>query len=210
MRSLTNFVAKSVFYPFIKVNREPKAAFIVGILFIPNKYFKMLKILMLSAGLLFLNGIYDFKVPGLDGSNIDFSKFKGKKILIVNTASNCGYTKQYEDLQKLHEAYKSKLVIVGFPANNFGGQEPGSNAEIKEFCKKNYGVSFPMAEKVSVKGSDIHPLFSWLTQKTQNGVMDADIKWNFTKFLLDENGKLIAVFPSSVKPGSEEITKYLN
>jgi glutathione peroxidase len=165
---------------------------------------------MLSAGLLFVNGIYDFKVPALDGSNIDFSKYKGKKILIVNTASKCGYTKQYEDLQKLHEAYKSKLVIIGFPANNFGGQEPGSNAEIKEFCKKNYGVSFPMAEKVSVKGSDIHPLFKWLTNKSENGVMDADIKWNFTKFLLDENGKLIAVFPSGVNPGSEEITKYLN
>ena len=169
----------------------------------------MFKVLLLTTAFFLAKGIYDFSVPGLDGSDIDFSKFRGKKILIVNTASNCGYTKQYEDLQKLYEQYRSKLVIVGFPANNFGGQEPGSNAEIKEFCKKNYGVSFPMAEKVSVKGSDIHPLFKWLTQKSENGVMDADIRWNFTKFLLDENGKLIAVFPSGVKPGSEEITRHL-
>ena len=165
---------------------------------------------MLSAGLLFITTIYDFKVPSLEGSTIDFSKFKGKKVLIVNTASECGYTPQYADLQKLHEAYKSKLVIVGFPANNFGGQEPGSNTEIKEFCKKNYGVTFLMAEKVSVKGADIHPLFKWLTNKSENGVMDAEIKWNFTKFLLDEKGKLIGVFPSKVNPNSEEITKHLN
>lgn len=154
--------------------------------------------------------VYTFKVPALDGSTIDFSKFKGKKILIVNTASECGYTPQYADLQKLYDSYKSKLVIVGFPANNFGGQEPGSNTEIKEFCKKNYGVTFPMSEKVSVKGDDIHPIFKWLTSKSENGVMDAEIKWNFTKFLLDEKGQLIAVFPSKVNPTSEEITKYLN
>jgi glutathione peroxidase len=169
----------------------------------------MTKLLMTAAALLLLKGIHDFKVPGLDGSDIDFSRFKGKKILIVNTASKCGYTRQYDDLQKLYEAHKDKLVIVGFPANNFGGQEPGSNQEIKEFCKKNYGVTFPMAEKVSVKGDDTHPLFQWLTRKELNGVMDAEIKWNFTKFLLDENGKLIAVFPSRVEPGSEEITRYL-
>lgn len=165
---------------------------------------------MLSAGLLFISSLHDFKVPGLDGSTIDFSKYKGKKVLIVNTASECGYTPQYADLQKLYEAHKSNLVIVGFPANNFGGQEPGSNTEIKEFCKKNYGVTFPMAGKVSVKGDDIHPIFKWLTTKSENGVMDAEIKWNFTKFLLDEKGKLIAVFPSKVNPNSEEITKYLN
>lgn len=153
--------------------------------------------------------IYTFKVPSIDGETIDFSKFKGKKILIVNTASKCGYTPQYADLEKLHKAYKNKLVIVGFPANNFGGQEPGSNAEINEFCQKNYGVSFTMAEKVSVKGDDIHPLFKWLTSKSENGVMDAEIKWNFTKFLLDENGKLVGVYPSKVNPMSEEITKHL-
>lgn len=162
-------------------------------------------VLMMSAAV----SIYDFKVPSLDGETIDFSKFKGKYILVVNTASKCGYTKQYDDLQKLYEGNKDKLVIVGFPANNFGGQEPGSNEEIKEFCKKNYGVSFPMAEKVSVKGSDTHPLFQYLTSKEKNGVQDAEIKWNFTKFLLDKNGKLIAVYPSQVNPMSEEITKHL-
>ncbi|MBM3441349.1 MAG: glutathione peroxidase [Bacteroidetes bacterium] len=169
----------------------------------------MTKLLMIATSLLFLKGIYDFKVPGLDGNQIDFSKYKGKKILIVNTASKCGYTRQYDDLQRLYEAHKNKLVIIGFPANNFGGQEPGSNQEIREFCKKNYGVSFPMAEKVSVKGEDTHPLFLWLTRKDLNGVMDADIRWNFTKFLLDENGKLLTVFPSRVEPGSEEIAQYL-
>jgi len=155
------------------------------------------------------NTIYQFKVPSLDGGTIDFASFKGKKILIVNTASECGYTPQYEDLQKLYTAYKDKLVIVGFPANNFGQQEPGTNEQIKEFCKKNYGVTFPMAAKVSVKGDDIAPVFKWLTTKSLNGVMDAEIKWNFNKFLLDEKGALIAYFPSKVKPMSEEITSHL-
>lgn len=171
----------------------------------------MIKLIAAATTLMMLAAvsIYDFKVPSLDGETIDFSKFKGKYILVVNTASKCGYTKQYEDLQKLYEGHKDKLVIVGFPANNFGGQEPGSNEEIKEFCKKNYGVSFPMAEKVSVKGADTHPLFQYLTSKDKNGVQDAEIKWNFTKFLLDKNGKLIAVYPSQVNPMSEEITKHL-
>jgi glutathione peroxidase len=154
--------------------------------------------------------IYDFKVPSLDGSTIDFSRYKGKYILVVNTASKCGFTPQYSDLEKLYEKYKDKLVIVGFPANNFKQQEPGTNAEIKEFCTKNYGVTFPMAEKVSVVGDDIHPLFKWLTHKEDNGVMDAEIKWNFTKFLIDKTGKLIAVYPSNVSPMSEDVTKYLN
>lgn len=171
----------------------------------------MIKLIAALAACMMLavNSIYDFKVPSLDGGTIDFSKFKGKYILVVNTASKCGYTGQYEDLEKLYEANKSKLVVVGFPANNFGGQEPGSNQEIKEFCKKNYGVTFPMAEKVSVKGGDTHPLFQFLTKKEMNGVQDAEIKWNFTKFLLDKDGKLLAVFPSSVNPMSEEIAKYL-
>ena len=154
--------------------------------------------------------IYKFKVESLDGGTINFKKFKGKKILIVNTASKCGYTIQYEELQKLYTQYSNNLVIVGFPANNFGGQEPGSKTEIKEFCKKNYGVTFPMADKVSVKGDDIAPIFKWLTHKDENGVLDAEIKWNFTKFLLDENGVLIAKFDSKVKPMSQDITKYLN
>src|SRR5436190_16394280 len=124
--------------------------------------------------------IYDFKVPGLDGSDIDFSKYKGKKIMIVNTASMCGNTPQYSDLEKLYEKYKDKLVIVGFPANNFGQQEPGSNGEIQEFCKKNYGVTFPMAEKVSVKGDDIAPLFKWLNEEAAKKGFTDPIKWNFT------------------------------
>jgi glutathione peroxidase len=153
--------------------------------------------------------IYEFKVEALDGGSIDFSKFKGKKILVVNTASKCGFTPQYEGLEKLYEKYKDKLVIVGFPANNFGGQEPGTNTEIKEFCKKNYGVTFPMAAKVSVKGDDTAPIFKWLTSKTENGVLDAEIKWNFGKFLLDESGHLITYFPSKVEPMSDELTSKL-
>ncbi len=153
--------------------------------------------------------IYDFKVEGLEGGTIDFSTFKGKKILIVNTASKCGFTPQYEDLEALYKKYKDKLVIVGFPANNFGGQEPGTNTEIKEFCKKNYGVTFPMAAKVSVKGDDTAPIFKWLCSKAENGVLDAEIKWNFSKFLLDENGKLVAKFDSGVKPMSDDITSKL-
>jgi len=150
--------------------------------------------------------IYDFKVEALDGGTIDFAQYKGKKILVVNTASKCGYTPQYEGLEALYKKYQDKLVIVGFPANNFGGQEPGTNTEIKEFCKKNYGVTFPMAAKVSVKGDDTAPIFKWLTSKAENGVLDAEIGWNFGKFLLDENGHLIAYFPSKVTPMSEEIT----
>ncbi len=155
-------------------------------------------------------GIYDFKLKTLDGKPMDMAQFKGKKMLIVNTASKCGYTKQYADLQELHEKYGSKVTVVGFPANNFGGQEPGSNEEIASFCKKNFGVSFPMAEKVSVKGSDIHPLFKYLTEEAGKMGVKEPIKWNFTKFLIDENGKLLAVFPSGVKPTDEAITKYLN
>lgn len=153
--------------------------------------------------------IYQFKVASLTGGTIDFSKFKGKKILIVNTASKCGYTPQYAGLEKLYKKYSDELVIVGFPANNFGGQEPGSNDEIRQFCTQNYGVTFPMAAKVSVKGDDIAPIFEWLTQKAENGVMDVDIKWNFTKFLLDEHGELIAAFDSKVAPMSDEIISKL-
>ena len=152
--------------------------------------------------------IHSFKVKALDGKTIDFSKFKGKKILIVNTASECGFTSQYEGLQKLYETYKDQLVIVGFPANNFGGQEPGSNEEIGAFCKKNYGVTFPMAVKVSVKGKDIAPIFKFLTDKKLNGVKSTTILWNFEKFLLNEKGELIDTFVSTTKPTSESITKY--
>lgn len=153
--------------------------------------------------------IHAFKVTALDGSTIDFAAFKGKKILIVNTASECGYTPQYEDLEKLYKTYGNKLVVVGFPANNFGGQEPGSNEEIKTFCTKNYGVSFPMAAKISVKGNDMAPIYQWLTKKAHNGVLDSKVSWNFNKYLLDENGKLMQHFESSVTPMSDEIVSLL-
>ncbi len=138
--------------------------------------------------------IYQFKVPGLLGGTIDFSQFKGKKILVVNTASKCGNTPQYDDLEKLYNEYKGKLVIVGFPANNFGAQEPGSNGEIAEFCKKNYGVTFPMAAKVSVKGDDMAPIYKFMVADAEKKGFTDPIKWNFTKFLFDENGKLLTVF----------------
>ncbi|MFN2423216.1 MAG: glutathione peroxidase [Cryomorphaceae bacterium] len=148
--------------------------------------------------------IYDFKVEALDGSEIDLNDFKGKKILIVNTASKCGYTKQYAQLEDLHQNKKDELVVIGFPANNFGGQEPGSNADIAEFCQKNFGVSFPMAAKVSVKGADQHALFKMLTS-TENPDFKGDINWNFEKFLIDEKGKLIRRYRSGVDPVGEEI-----
>lgn len=157
-------------------------------------------VMMISA-----TSIYDFKVRALDGGTIDFSKYKGKKILVVNTASECGNTPQYEGLEKLYKEHQSSLVIVGFPANNFGGQESGSNEEIESFCKKNYGVTFPMAEKVSVKGDDIHPLFKYLVAESEKMGKKNPIEWNFTKFLLDENGKLVNVFHNKVLPMSPEV-----
>lgn len=170
----------------------------------------MIRLAILSLMLTAAVTIYDFKVPALDGSSIDLSKYKGKKILIVNTASKCGYTPQYAELEKLYEQYKGKLVVLGFPANNFNQQEPGTSAEISEFCTKNYGVTFPMTEKVSVKGDDIHPLFKYLVAEAAKKGIEDPIKWNFTKFLIDEKGQLITVFPSKVTPMSEEVTKYLN
>lgn len=153
--------------------------------------------------------IHGFSITTLDGQNLDLSTFKGKKMLIVNTASKCGFTPQYEDLEKLYETYGDKLVIIGFPANNFMWQEPGSNEEIAEFCQKNYGVSFPMSEKISVKGKDIAPIYQWLTQKKYNQVEDNKISWNFNKFMIDENGKFLAYFGSKTKPMDAEILKYL-
>ncbi len=153
--------------------------------------------------------IHSFKVEALDGSTIDFSNFKGKKILIVNTASECGFTPQYKELEALYKTYKDNLVIVGFPANNFGGQEPGTNQEIASFCEKNYGVTFPMAAKVSVKGDDMAPIYKFLTKKEENGVRNTSILWNFTKIMLDEDGNIIDSFVSTTKPNSDKITKYL-
>src|SRR5450631_2187295 len=157
----------------------------------------MLRLLIIPLFLMANMTVYDFKVPALDGGTIDLSAYKGKKLLIVNTASKCGFTPQYADLEKLYEKYKDKLVIIGFPANNFGQQEPGPAKEITEFCTKNYGVTFPMADKVDVIGDNTAPLFKYLTDEAKKlGVADPVIKWNFTKFLVDEKGVLVAVFPS--------------
>ncbi|PAW92757.1 glutathione peroxidase [Mucilaginibacter sp. MD40] len=152
--------------------------------------------------------VYSFKLKTIDGKDFSLAKYKGKKLLVVNTASKCGFTPQYAELQKLADQYADKVVVVGFPANNFGGQEPGTNTEVKEFCQKNYGVTFPLSEKVSVKGDDIAPLFKYLTS-APNPDFTGEIKWNFEKFLIDENGKLIHRYRSNVKPLSEEITKAL-
>ncbi|MBP6625631.1 MAG: glutathione peroxidase [Chitinophagaceae bacterium] len=157
-----------------------------------------------------IKSIYDFKVDALEGGSIDLAAYKGKKILIVNTASKCGYTPQYEGLEKLYEKYKNNLVVIGFPANNFMFQEPGENAEIKTFCQKNYGVTFPMAAKISVKGKKMHPLYVWLTQKKYNQFSDNSVKWNFQKYLIDEKGNLVGVFAPGVDPMSEEIIKAIN
>lgn len=150
--------------------------------------------------------IHEFTVEALDGGQLDLSTFKGKKILVVNTASECGYTPQYKPLEELYKTYGEKLVVIGFPANNFGKQEPGSNAEIAEFCEKNYGVSFPMAAKVSVKGKDQADLFKWLCAQT-NPDFTGDIKWNFEKFLLDENGVLIRRYRTKVDPLDKQLTE---
>lgn len=154
------------------------------------------------------NSVYDFKFTSIDGQEVALSNFKGKKILIVNTASKCGYTPQYKELEELSKQYQDKLVVIGFPANNFNSQEPGTNEDIKAFCEANYGVTFLLAEKSSVKGEDINPLFSYLTQQ-ENPDFKGEIKWNFEKFLIDENGKLIHRFRSAVTPMSVEITSKL-
>ena len=165
-----------------------------------------MKTLILTTILLFAtaSSIHNFEFKTIDGKTISFSSFEGKKILIVNTASKCGYTPQYEDLEKLHKQYGSKLVVIGFPANNFGGQEPGTNSDINSFCKKNYGVTFIMASKVSVKGSDMDPLFKWLTSQ-ENPDFTGDIRWNFEKFLLDENGKLVHRYRSGTNPLDKDL-----
>lgn len=150
---------------------------------------------------------YDFKMKSIDGKEIDFSQYKGKKILVVNVASKCGYTPQYEELQKLHELYGNKVVILGFPANNFMGQEPGTNEDIAEFCKKNYGVTFQLFEKISVKGKDQHPLFKYLSHKDLNGKVNQEPKWNFNKYLINEKGEVVRWWPSAVEPMSEEIVR---
>jgi glutathione peroxidase len=154
--------------------------------------------------------IYDFKVTDINGETFDFSTLKGKKIMIVNTASKCGLTPQYEQLEEVYKQYKdTNFVIVGFPANNFMSQEPGSDKDIAEFCVKNYGVSFPMMSKISVKGSDMHELYVYLTQKKLNGLEDSDVKWNFQKYLIDESGKLAKVVDPRTLPNDPEIINWI-
>jgi glutathione peroxidase len=148
---------------------------------------------------------YDFKIPSIDGDTIDFSKYKGKKVLIVNVASMCGNTPQYEKLQELNDKYGDLVTILGFPCNDFGGQEPASHKEIKQFCKKNYGVTFQLFEKVSVKGKNKHPLYQWLTDKSKNGWNTEEPGWNFGKYLIDEKGELVKYYSPGMNPLSKEI-----
>ena len=151
------------------------------------------------------SSFYSFKVKSLEGEEIDFSKYKGKKVLIVNTASKCGFTPQYEELQKLHIQHGDKVTVLGFPCNQFGGQEPGTSAQIGEFCKKNYGVSFQLFEKVDVKGDHQHPLYKWLTTKSLNGWNDKAPGWNFCKYLINEKGELVDFYGSTVSPTGKKI-----
>ena len=158
-----------------------------------------------------MQSVYQFTVKDIYGNDFSFSTLKGKKIMIVNTASKCGFTPQYEDLQRLYEEEKdNNFVIVGFPANNFLNQAPGTNEEIISFCKNNYGVSFPMMSKISVKGDDMHPLYQFLTRKTLNGVLDSEVKWNFQKYLLDEEGRLVQMISPRMKPFDPEIIGWIN
>jgi glutathione peroxidase len=155
------------------------------------------------------SSFYDFKVMDLMGNEFDFAALKGKRVLIVNTASKCGFTPQYKELQELYDTYnKAGFEIIGFPANNFASQEPGTSSEIAEFCERNYGVTFSMMDKISVKGKDMHPVYQWLTQKALNGQSDASVKWNFHKFLVDENGTWVASYGSTTSPTSDEIVKF--
>lgn len=172
----------------------------------------LLSVLSFSvAGISQSSGFYDFKVKTLEGQTFDFASLKGKKVLIVNTASKCGFTPQYKDLETLYTKFGgNNFVIVAFPENNFANQEPGSATDIRKFCTENYGVTFPIMEKISVKGSDMNPVYQWLTSKAKNGVMDSEVKWNFQKYLIDENGKLVDVIYSKENPMSDKITSWIS
>lgn len=156
-----------------------------------------------------VGSIYDIKINTLQGKTINLSKFKGKHILFVNVASKCGFTKQYHELQELSETYKNKLQVIGVPCNQFGNQEPGNAESINSFCQVNYGVTFLITEKLHVKGKNQHPLYTWLTQKSNNGQKESSVKWNFQKYLVDEKGHLIDYFYSVTKPQSLKIVKHL-
>ena len=153
--------------------------------------------------------IYDYSFTSIEGKNISLNQFKGKKILFVNVASRCGFTSQYKELQVLHEKYQDKLVLIGFPCDQFGGQEPGTEKEIQVFCQKNYGVDFIMSEKINVKGKNQHPIYSWLTQSSLNGVKNSSVLWNFQKYLVDEKGAYIDYYTSITSPTSTKIMRHL-
>lgn len=172
------------------------------------KTFAFALLFFLSCSSIKAQSIYNFKANSLDGKEIDFSQFKGKKIMIVNTASKCGLTPQYEELEKLHHKYKD-LVIIGFPANNFMKQEPGTDKEIAEFCTKNYGVSFQMMSKISVLGDDQHEIYQFLTDKEKNGIEDSKVKWNFQKYLIDEKGRLVKHIAPNKSPMDKEIIEWI-
>lgn len=155
------------------------------------------------------NSIHPIKIDSLQGSPINFSDYKGKKILFVNVASKCGFTPQYKELQKLYDEYQDKLIVIGVPCNQFGKQEPGSHEEIQQFCEMNYGVTFPITEKIDVKGPNQHPLYYWLTKRIENGKKNSTVKWNFQKYLVNENGELIDYYFSITKPMSKKILKHL-
>jgi glutathione peroxidase len=154
-----------------------------------------------------LYSIHQFKIKDIEGEEIDFSTYQGKKIIVVNVASECGYTPQYKQLQELYQAFSDRLVIVGFPANNFGQQEPGKNGEILAFCQSRYGVDFPLAAKSDL---DTNPVYQWLTSAEKNGVMDSQVAWNFQKYLLDESGQLLKVLPSSVEPLDDLVLNWVD
>jgi glutathione peroxidase len=162
------------------------------------------------AGFAQSSGFYDFKVKTLEGKDFDFASLKGKKVMVVNTASKCGFTPQYKELEEVYVKNQDNLVIIGFPANNFMNQEPGTAEDIRKFCTEKYGVSFPMMAKISVKGDDMAPLYKWLTSKVKNGVMDSEVKWNFQKYLIDEKGNLVDVIYSKEKPDSDKVTAWIS
>jgi len=169
-----------------------------------------LTILFAGSALSGQTSFYDFTVKDINGKDFSFSQLKGKKVMIVNTASRCGFTPQYEDLESLYKKHSSEgFIILGFPANNFLGQEPGTDTDIKEFCQKNYGVTFPMMSKSEVKGDEINPVYKWLTTKNLNGVKDSEVKWNFQKYLISEKGELVSIISPKEKPDCEEVKAWL-
>lgn len=173
------------------------------------KYILICLMILTSFNPISSQSVYDIDLNNIDGVNMDLSKFKGKYILFVNVASNCGFTKQYADLEKLYQQYRQELIVIGLPCNQFGGQEPGNSKEIKHFCQENYGVSFPITEKINVKGDNIHQLYSWLTDKQKNGNINSNVKWNFQKYIVDRDGELINYFYSMTNPLSAKITSLL-